>query len=281
MAETNVTGSHFISLHESTNPTIQEFQNKIDQFAKERILSESNFTMIVTYAMQEVVHVEPKLRGIEKKELVLHSLQGILQDPHIQVQNPEALCIAVNKWAGSLIDFGINAHKQKYHFSSPEVIDPSSTNAVERVSAIAQQWFQSHKVTSLNIIAGIAAIMEAAGQFMNGTGAEKKELVLQAVREIIHKADTNIQEEDRQAILLVVDTFAPSIIDFGMDMMTGSFDFEGIVKQIEKCCGCWPLSKRVPSSQSAPQPSSSSRHSRHNALTQKEFDSIGSNLVSI
>lgn len=228
-----------------SNPTVQEFVFKLNSWVNDHVLGPKTFTLFLTYAMQEVVFIQPRLHGFEKKQMILDILDTILRDPTIEnIQNRSELHVALESWTPSLIDFGVDAQKQKYHFKSHEVYDPQNTtteNAVAQVSRIAQEWFHGKTVTTLNIIAGISAIMEAAGQFMNGPGSRKKEIVLQVVREIVQSPNTKLKDDDREAILLVINTFAPQIIDFGINLATGNFDFKGLVEDFQEMCGgCWP-----------------------------------------
>lgn len=230
------------------------FNAKAVAWVSTRILRPRNLTLLVTYLMEAAAVHFPSYSGLEKKDAVLGALENLLEMPvdNARIVGRDQVEVAVNKLVDSWITFGIDAHKHRFTFrtqrlaAAPGVPEPMVTNgsAIASIASVAEEWFKDRKVTAANVVMGIAAIMQAAGQFFQGDGQTKKDFVLTVVREIVRRETTDLVEEDRDAVLLAIDTFAPAIIDFGIDMATGNFDFKGLVEQIKDVaralCWCCP-----------------------------------------
>jgi hypothetical protein len=73
-----------------------------------------------------------------------------------------------------------------------------------------------HPVTAPKIIVLVAAGVKFIEQYKSMTGAEKKKLVIQVVRDVITES-TLIDDEARKEILLYLDMFADDMIDYLVD----------------------------------------------------------------
>jgi len=209
-----------------------------------RILRPRNLLHFVKYLMLEVARIYPEVSGLEKKSLVLGVLEDLLIDDiaTTHIRNKDQIRLASEKLVESWIDTGIKAHKQRYAFRSPETTAPNepTQDVVAHIGDIAEQWFKNKVVTASNVILGITVIMQAAGKFFRGDGETKRDMVLRIVREIVHREATQLAPEDRDAILMAVDTFGTPVVDFLVDLSSGQFDFKGLVEKIKNAC--MPLS---------------------------------------
>ena len=207
-----------------------------------RVLRPKNLLHFVKYLMLETARHYPGFTGLEKRVHVEGALEDIIEDPLTQthIRNKLELQRACDKLVASWIDTGIKAHKQKFVFRAPESEPPTElptdpTNAViTRIADIAEEWFKNKTVTASNIIMGITTIMQAASKFFNGDGDAKRDMVLHIVSEIVHRETT--APEDRDAILMAIDTFGTPVIDFLIDLSSGQFDFKGVIAEIKAMC---------------------------------------------
>lgn len=220
----------------------RQYYETAREWVESRVLRPNNLTRFVQYLMLEAARQFPELAGLDKKSLVESTLEDLLEDERITtIKKRGQLKLAVDKLVDSWITAGINAHKQKFLFDSDSGAPTQLTgDVVANVADAAEAWFTGRVVTAANIVMGIVAIMQAAGKFFKGDGETKKDMVLRIVKEIVQRESTVIQEEDRDAILLAIDTFAPTVISYMVDMVTGNFDFKGFVEKIKATCA--PLS---------------------------------------
>ena len=213
-------------------------------WVKSRILRPNNLLHLVKFLMLETAKVHPEASGHEKKSLVLGVFEDLLNDSQIEpfIRNKKAIELAYEKLIGSWIDTGIKAHKQRFLFNLPDEDAPTeiSVDVVKRIADVAEEWFKDKVVTASNVILGITAVMQAAGQFFKGDGEMKRDMVLRAISEIVHREGTNLLPEDRDAILTNIDTFGTPVVDFLVDLASGQFDFKGFVEKIKDMC--MPLS---------------------------------------
>jgi len=213
-------------------------------------LHPTNVTMFLTFLMLEAAKLnDPKYTGLEKKDLVLETFYQTICKPDQQLKyiRDREMMLESFGMMESLIDFGIAAPKSDFKstpFSptEPELLEPDTSHSeIEKLAEIAEQWIAGREVNAANIVSGIAALMKAAKTFVKGDGQTKKDMVLQTIREIVNRESTKIAEADRGAVLAAIDTFAPSIIDFGIDLATGKYDFKGLVQEIAAVTKalCW------------------------------------------
>ena len=238
------------------------------QWANRRILRPQNMVRFTQYLMKRAALDFPELSGVEKKEIVMETIEDILDTGGEYIRNVKQLRLAHQKLVESWIDTGIKAHKQQFQFttrtsapsappsaassSSKEDEESSEQDVIQKISDVAEQWFKNKTVTASNVVLGITAIMQAAAKFFQGPGDVKKDMVLRVVREIVHRETTDLTEDDRDAILLAVDTFAPTVIDYLVDMSTGNFDFKGLVAKVRNAClPCSPCCGPVSSTSSS------------------------------
>lgn len=181
------------------------------------------------------------MRGREKKQFVLARLQK-----QVETESPQ-MRVAADKLAGPLIDLGVAINKGKYRLQKTKTVEEGEPvistaqardAATLRVAEEAEKWFSGKTITAASVVLGIASLMEVVEDLFTGDGSVKTDIVLTAVREIVHRVDSDISEEDREAVLLAIDTFGEEIVGFGVDIMTGNYDFSGLVKTIKEAC-CW------------------------------------------
>ncbi len=225
-----------------------QYSTKAVQWIQARTLRERNLLWFIQYLMREAATDFPELPGLEKKTLVLNTLDDVLEDHTLPIKSRPSVQLAITKMADSWVTAGIRANKQHYQFKPKNGItardtqeaipgDQDYAQVVAQIAAAADQWFTHRVVTASNIIMGIMAIMQAANTFFRGDGQTKKEMVLAVVKEIVNRESTQISDNDREAVLMAIDTFAPTLIDYAVDMATGQFDFKGLIQQFKECCG--------------------------------------------
>lgn len=207
----------------------------------ERTLRPSNLPAFIRSLMLDAARHFPDALGSEKKAIVLGIIEDVLQDQDQApfIHDKEQLELAAKKLVPSWIDAGVRVHKQPATLFSNPIADAGTETTeavVARIADVAEQWFKNKVVTANNIVIGITAIMMAAGKFFRGSGAEKREMVLTIVKEIVNREATQIKPGDQEAIFLAIDTFGAPVVDFLVDLSTGQFDFKGFVQDIRDMC---------------------------------------------
>lgn len=214
------------------------------KWVSSRILRPNNLLHFVKYLMLEAAKHYPDSSGLEKKAHVEGVLEDLLEDviQSEHIRGKDKIQLAYDKLLGSWIDTGIKAHKQRFAFRAPEDTAPSepTRDVVARIADVAEQWFKNKVVTAGNVIMGITTIMQAAGKFFKGDGDAKRDMVMRIITEIVHREATHMAPEDRDAILMAIDTFGTPVVDFLVDLSTGQFDFKGLIEKIKATC--MPLS---------------------------------------
>jgi hypothetical protein len=209
-----------------------------------RILRPGNLLHFTKYLMLEAARNYPLDTGLEKKAHVEGVFEDLLEDSilSVHIRKKDKIRLAYNKLLGSWIDTGIKAHKQRFDFRAPEVNAPTEAtrDVVAYIGDVAEQWFKNKIVTVGNVILGITVIMQAAGKFFDGDGDTKRNMVVSSIQEIVHREATHMAPEDRDAILMAIDTFGTPVVDFLVDLSSGQFDFKGMIEQIK--ASCMPLS---------------------------------------
>ena len=104
----------------------------------------------------------------------------------------------------------------------------------ELVNSILEN-LTTHKITSKNIISMTIDIMHHVQEFITqkGQGAQKKELVILVLKELINKVtDENVKTH----LNILVNTCVPETIDMVILVASGKFDLGKLANKYLSCC---------------------------------------------
>jgi len=228
--------------------------------------SAMKITMLIASGIKYMAQIK-SLSGVQKKNLVLHAVREAIQNsPHISDEEKAEIIVLVDTFGDVTIDKLVEFAEDAYTFIKskvqgckwcpclcaspvPEPEPPALPQAVARaqnsiLSNNAEEQYNTLKqylklklqrpFTAPKIVLLIAAAVKYMEQFKDLTGAEKKDIVIRAVRDIIQECDF-ITEEDKGQLLDLTDIFADETIDYLVDF--GKHMYLKVKSGLLKCCG--------------------------------------------
>lgn len=191
------------------------------------------------------------LTGSEKKDLVLHALSDtIKQSDYITETEKQELQAVIDTFGSTmidnLVDFAQNAYtkiqKTKWYKSlksNCSCCAPQEHHGVARSLDIEGYTDLKHflglklqrPVTATKVIGLVAAGVKYIEKYTTLSGAEKKDLVIRALRDVILDSDL-LSSDDKDLLTLVVDTYADQTIDYLVDFGRKAF------LKVKSSCKC-------------------------------------------
>jgi len=191
----------------------------------QRPFTASKIIMLVANGIKFLGKVKT-LSGSQKKDLVLHALREVIQrSSYIQDYEKPGLIILVDTFGDSLTDNLVEFAENAYAFakkkapitlrccagSEPETSRETLGN-LEELKAYLKLKFQ-RPITAPKIISLVADGVKYIEQYRELSGAEKKDIVIRALRDIIQECDF-LSDGDKAELIGYVDMFASDTIDY-------------------------------------------------------------------
>lgn len=212
----------------------------------QRPFTAPKIVMLIASGVKFLAKVK-SLDGPEKKDLVLHALrETVNRSSYIKDDEKAEIIMLIDTVGDGLIDQlvvfardGATFIKNKLKGISwcPDCVRGVNENATshERSAVLNQthnlEEYRTLKnyltlklqrpVTASKVILVIAAGVKYIEHYKDLSGAEKKDIIIQAIRDVIQESNT-IPEADKIELIDVVDTFADDtidhLVDFGKNM---------------------------------------------------------------
>ena len=125
---------------------------------------------------------------------------------------------------------------------SPTTTTTTNDPVVEQLYNLAKTWTESSP-TPATLVPFTVSLMTAVQGIVTekGKGPYKKQVVLTVLRIIIEHEANCLSSDDRQALVLALETTVPSAIDVAVGISTGEIDLQKHATQCGKIWkGCFP-----------------------------------------
>lgn len=161
------------------------------------------------------------LSGSEKKELVIHALRETIQrSSYIRDFEKPGIIVMIDTLGDSLIDNLVEYAEHGYAFVQNKISgcckNVSSRALVLDYNDELKQYLKlkfQRPMTAPKIISLVACGVKFIQQYRDLSGAEKKDIVIRALRVVIQECDF-LSDEDKEMLIGYVDVFADSAIDY-------------------------------------------------------------------
>lgn len=180
--------------------------------------------------------------GAEKKDMVIHALNDtIKRSDYISESEKQELQVIIDTFGDAmidnLVDFARNAYtrikKTRWYKSLKNgctCCKADENHGVARSLDIEGYTDLKHflslklqrPITATKVIGLIAAGVRYIEQYSTLSGAEKKDLVIRALRDVISESDL-LSQDDKDLLILAVDTYADATIDYLVDFGRNAF----------------------------------------------------------
>ena len=125
---------------------------------------------------------------------------------------------------------------------------------VARLYQLAKSWANGRAVTAASIVTFATYLISASEQLVTEghAGAFKKQAVLTVLRNVVANDIVFKSQDDREAVLGVVELVVPMLIDTIIGVATGSIDIGKIFGSASCCCfGGKPAASAAPAAPAA------------------------------
>ena len=190
------------------------------------------FTIMVPLAMQTLSDVRT-MDGLQKKDLVVKVFKYLIEE--LTFESPEQQNLArhfVDNDLETLIDTAYQASRGKFSFSdtTTETYDVSKFNLVyDNV----KKMVVDKEINIQTILILLPTIMIQVGRFINLTGLQKKDMVIQIITRLLDEFKP--EDETYELILVFVKNQLPYVIEIIYQSSVGSYIFKKI-KSGWACC---------------------------------------------
>ena len=191
------------------------------------------FTIMVPLAMQTLSDVKT-MDGLQKKDLIVKVFKYLIED--LTFETPEQQDLArhfVDNDLEVLIDTAYQASKGKYQFAdtSTETYDMAKFNLVyDNI----KKMIVDKQLSVQTIIILLPTIMIQVGRFVNLTGLQKKDMVIQIVTKLLDEFKP--EDDVYELILVFIKTQLPYVIEIIYQSSVGSYVFKKIQSGWASCC---------------------------------------------
>lgn len=193
------------------------------------------FTIMVPLAMQTLADVVT-MDGLQKKDLIVKVFTYLIEE--LTFETPEQQDLArhfVDNDLDTLIDTAYQASKGKFSFSdtSTETYDITKFNLVyDNI----KNMIVDKQINIQVIIILLPTIMIQVGRFINLTGLQKKDMVIQIITKLL---DEFKPENDAYELILVfIKVQLPYVIEIVYQSSVGSYIFKKIQSGWTSCWVC-------------------------------------------
>jgi len=105
---------------------------------------------------------------------------------------------------------------------------------IRKVYDDAKVAFGSEQLSTSSVITLAVRLMEVVEKLPNIDGAEKKRIVIEVAKLIVN--DSNISDEDKINVNLIIDLTLPMVIDTIISASRGQFSFNNLKNKLKKLC---------------------------------------------
>jgi endonuclease III-like uncharacterized protein len=198
----------------------------------QRPFTSSKITMLIANAIRFIGQYK-SFSNAEKKDIVLHAVKDAVSeslniDEDTKATHLDMIDSIGNEIVNTLVAFANDNktfihNKSNKYFSMCCTRKSGSVGSTHTVRAIDEDVYDSLKqhitlnlqkpVTVAKVIKLVAAGVKFVEQYSTLTGAEKKDLVIRVIREVITESPV-IDDSLREKLLFVLDMFADDVIDY-------------------------------------------------------------------
>jgi hypothetical protein len=195
------------------------------------------FTIMVPLAMQTLSDVYT-MDGPQKKDLIVRVFKYLIEE--LTFETPEQQDLArhfVDNDLETLIDTAYLASKGKFEFSdtATETYDISKFNLVyDNI----KKMIVNKTIDIQTILILLPTVMIQVGRFVNLTGLQKKDMVIQIITKLLDEFKPD--DETYALILTFIKNQLPYVIEIIYQSSIGSY----IYKKIQSWTSCWACCKK-------------------------------------
>lgn len=215
----------------------QDIYNEMVQFLKIKLQKPFNaakIVMLIAHGIKFLAEVKT-LTGPEKKDLVLHALrQCVLESTYIGDSEKPEIIMVIDLLGSSLVDTLVEFALDAYTFMRKKVRkswccrknrgqrshDTSATRSLDATGSKERDMLKQYlklklqkPITAPKMIIIISAGVKYIQQYKDLSGAEKKNMVINVVRDVIMESDL-IPDNEKQALIDAVNTYGDETIDY-------------------------------------------------------------------
>lgn len=193
------------------------------------------FTIMIPLAMQTLADVVT-MDGLQKKDLIVKVFKYLIEE--LTFESPEQQDLArhfVDNDLETLIDTAYQASKGKFVFSdtSTETYDITKFNLVyDNIKGMVVDKQLNIQV----ILILLPTIMIQVGRFVNLTGLQKKDMVIQIITKLLEEFKP--ENEIYELILTFIKVQLPYVIEIIYQSSVGSYIFKKIQSGWTSCWTC-------------------------------------------
>lgn len=218
-----------------TDPRFKAVYDAIKSMVVGQQFNIRQFTIMIPLAMQTLSEVQ-SMDGLQKKDLVVKVFKYLIEE--LTFETPEQQDLArhfVDNDLETLIDTAYQASQGKFVFSDPskETYDVSKFNLVyDNV----KNMIVDRKINIQTIVILLPTVMIQVGRFVNLTGLQKKDMVIQIIIKLMDEFKS--EDETYELLLVFAKTQLPYIIEIIYQSSVGSYIFKKIQSgfKLFSCC---------------------------------------------
>lgn len=193
------------------------------------------FTIMVPLAMQVLADVVT-MDGLQKKDMIVKVFKYLIEELTFESTEQQDLARHfVDNDLETLIDTAYQASKGKFVFSdtTTETYDITKFNLV--YDNVKKMIVNKH-IDIQTILILLPTIMIQVGRFINLTGLQKKDMVIQIITKLLDEFKP--EDEVYELILVFIKTQLPYVIEIIYQSSVGSYIFKKIQSGWTSCWVC-------------------------------------------